>query len=64
MTQIRSIGNDVWIGCNSVIFKGVNIGDGSIIAAGLVLQRMFPHIQWRGVSVKVIQKRFSDNIVE
>lgn len=32
-----SIGNDVFIGTNSIILKGVNIGDRSIIGAGSVV---------------------------
>ncbi len=31
------IGNNVWIGKNSIILKGVKIGDGAIIAAGSVV---------------------------
>ena len=33
------IGNDVWIGANAFINKGISIGDGSIIAAGAVVTR-------------------------
>ena len=33
------IGNDVWIGCNAIILKGVTIGDGAIIAAGSVVTK-------------------------
>ena len=29
-----TIGDNVWIGCNSIILPGVSIGDNSIIAAG------------------------------
>ncbi len=32
-----NIGNNVWIGSNSTILPGVNIGDGAIIAAGSVV---------------------------
>jgi acetyltransferase-like isoleucine patch superfamily enzyme len=32
-----SIGNDVWIGANAIILKGVKIGSGSIVAAGAVV---------------------------
>ncbi|MCJ7544531.1 MAG: acyltransferase [Phycisphaerae bacterium] len=31
------IGNDVWIGCNAVVLKGVTVGDGAIVAAGAVV---------------------------
>lgn len=33
------IGNDVWIGYNAIILKGVNIGDGAIVAAGSVVTK-------------------------
>lgn len=31
------IGNNVWIGANVIILKGVNIGDNSVIAAGTII---------------------------
>jgi len=31
------IGNDVWIGFNSIILKGVNIGDGAIVSPGAMV---------------------------
>jgi len=33
------IGNNVWIGMNAVILKGVIIGDNSVVAAGAVVTR-------------------------
>tara|TARA_Y100000991_G_C21928090_1_gene329580 strand:- start:144 stop:710 length:567 start_codon:yes stop_codon:yes gene_type:complete len=33
------IGNDVWVGYNAMILKGVNIGDGAIVAAGSVVTK-------------------------
>lgn len=36
------IGNNVWIGCKSIILKGVNVGDGAIITAGSVVSRDVP----------------------
>ena len=36
------IGNDVWIGANSIILKGVKISDGSIIGAGSIVTRDVP----------------------
>jgi acetyltransferase-like isoleucine patch superfamily enzyme len=36
------IGDDVWIGFNSIILKGVDIGEGSIIAAGSIVDKDVP----------------------
>ena len=36
------IGNNVWIGMNCTILKGVTIGDGVVIAAGAVVTRDIP----------------------
>lgn len=37
-----TIGNDVWVGSNAVIMKGVNIGNGVIIGAGSVVTKDVP----------------------
>ena len=36
------IGNNVWINFNSIILKGVTIGDGAIIAAGTLVTKDVP----------------------
>ena len=36
------IGNDVWIGANCIIFEGVKIGDGAVIAAGSIIRHDVP----------------------
>ncbi|MGV1055918.1 sugar O-acetyltransferase [Clostridium perfringens] len=36
------IGNNVWIGANSVILPGVNIGDNSVIGAGTIVTKDIP----------------------
>ncbi len=36
------IGNDVWIGGGAIIYPGVNIGNGAVIAAGAVVTKSVP----------------------
>ena len=59
------IGNDVWIGCNSVVLAGINIGDGSIIGAGAVVTHdVLPYEIVGGVPAKHIHFRFNTEIIE
>ncbi|WP_289661629.1 acyltransferase [Flavobacterium panacagri] len=52
------LGQDVWLGCNVVVLKGVQIGEGSIIAAGAVVTKSIPANQiWGGVPAKFIKNR-------
>ncbi len=52
------IGNNVFIGMNSIILKGVSIGDGAIIAAGAVVSKSIPANEiWGGNPAKFISKR-------
>ena len=58
------IGNDVWIGCNSVILAGVKIGDGAIIGAGSVVTNdVLPYEIVGGVSAKHIRFRFCEETI-
>lgn len=51
------IGKDVWIGCNSLILKGVTIGEGSVVAAGSVVTHdVLPHSLVAGNPAKVIRE--------
>lgn len=55
------IGNDVWIGCNAVINRGLTIGDGAVIAAGaIVTKSVEPYTIVAGVPAKVIGRRCSE----
>lgn len=59
------IGNDVWIGCNSLIMDNITIGDGAIIAAGSVVTRnVEPYSVVGGVPARLIKKRFSDHEIK
>lgn len=50
------IGNRVWIGADSVITRGVTIGDGAVIAAGAVVNKDIPaHELWGGIPAKKIK---------
>lgn len=52
------IGRDVWIACGCRILDGVEIGDGSVIAAGAVVNRnVAPFTVVGGVPAKVIKMR-------
>lgn len=57
MTKPIIIGDNVWIGSRALIMKGVNIGDGAIIAAGSVVTKDVPaNSMVAGVPAKVIKE--------
>lgn len=59
------IGNEVWIGCNSVINREVVIGDGAVVGAGAVVTKdVEPYTIVAGVPAKVIKRRCSDKLIE
>ncbi len=59
------IGNDVWIGINSIILDGVKIGDGAIIGAGAVVTKdVDDYAIVGGVPAKLIRYRFSEEQIE
>ena len=57
---------DVWIGCNVTLLSGVNIGRGSIVAAGAVVTKSFPPYSIiGGVPAKLIKFKWTiDQILE
>ena len=58
------VGNDVWIGRESVIMPGVKIGDGAIIAAhSVVTKDIEPYSIVGGNPAKLIRKRFDDELI-
>lgn len=59
------IGNDVWVGCNAVICRGVHIGDGAVIAAGAVVTKdVEPYTIVAGLGAKSIKERCSRSLAE
>lgn len=60
-----TIGNDVWIGCNSTILRGVTIGDGAVIGANsLVNKDVPPYAIVVGSPAKIIKYRFDEEIIQ
>ena len=59
------IGNDVWIGQNATVMPGVHIGDGAIIGANsLVSKDVEPYTIVAGNPIRVIRKRFDDELID
>lgn len=58
------IGNDVWIGYETVIMPGVQVGDGAIIAAkSVVVSDVPPYTIFGGNPARFIRQRFDDEII-
>jgi acetyltransferase-like isoleucine patch superfamily enzyme len=51
-----TIGDNVWIGLRAIILKGVTIGDGSVVAAGAIVNKNVPPYSLvGGVPAKVLR---------
>jgi acetyltransferase-like isoleucine patch superfamily enzyme len=49
------IRQNVWLGCNVIVLKGVTIGSGAIVAAGAVVTKSIPEDEiWAGVPARKI----------
>lgn len=58
------IGNDVWIGCNATILRGVTIGDGAVIGANsLVNKEVPPYAIVGGSPARILKYRFAEDII-
>jgi virginiamycin A acetyltransferase len=59
-----TIGNDVWIGTQSIILSGSKIGNGVVIAANTVVNGEIPDFSIvAGSPCKIIKYRFSNEII-
>lgn len=59
------IGNDVWIGYDSLIKNGVRVGDGAVIAArSVVVKDVPPYAIVAGNPAKVVKMRFDEKTIE
>ncbi len=58
------IGNDVWIGSQANVLRGVKIGDGAVIgASSLVLEDVPPYAIAVGSPARIIKYRFDEDTV-
>ena len=55
-----TIGDNVWIGANSVILKGTKIGDNCVIAAGCVISGTIPPYTMIYQKRESVQKKYHD----
>ena len=58
------IGNDVWIGANACVCRGVSVGTGAVIGAGAVVTHdVEPYTIMAGSPARPIRKRFSEPVI-
>jgi len=58
-----TVGNDVWIGANALVLKGVTVGDGAVVAAGAVVTKSVPAGEiWGGVPASNFNDRSQSEI--
>jgi len=56
------VGDDVWIGVNAIVLRGVDIGIGAVIAAGAVVTKSVPPFAIvAGVPARIIGYRFPED---
>lgn len=59
------VGDDVWIGMNTIVLSGVTIGQGAVIGAGTIVCRdVPPYAVVTGCPAKVQKYRFDENIIK
>jgi len=59
------VGNDVWIGINSIILPDIKIGDGVTIAAGSVVTKDVPEYAIvAGNPAKIIRMKHSREVID
>jgi len=53
--------NDVWLGVNVVVLKGVTISQGAVVGAGAVVTKsILPHEIWAGIPARKIGERATE----
>jgi len=55
------IGNDAWIGAGAMVLRGVNVGDGGVVAAGAVVTKDVPPYSIVAGNPAVVVRELSPN---
>jgi acetyltransferase-like isoleucine patch superfamily enzyme len=59
------VGNDVWIGSHTIIFGGITIGDGAVVAGGSIITKdVEPYSIVGGNPAKLIRYRFDQEVIK
>jgi len=59
------IGNDVWIGVDSIIKRGISIGNGAVVGANSVVTKDVPaYAIVAGSPAKILRYRFNEEIID
>jgi len=62
---VITIEDDVWVGANAILLKGVTIGQGSIVSAGAVVTKsVHPYSIIGGNPAHLIKMRFTEEEIE
>lgn len=57
-TEPLSIGADVWLGVGATLIKGANLGEGVVVAARSVVNKIVPAYEiWGGIPAKKLSER-------
>lgn len=58
------VGNDVWLGFGSILFRGVHIGDGACIGAFSVITKDVPPYSVAVGHSRIVRKRFAQEDID
>jgi acetyltransferase-like isoleucine patch superfamily enzyme len=57
VSETRVIENNVWLGMNSTVLKGVTIGEGTLVAANSLVEKSVPsNVLAAGIPARIIRE--------
>ena len=65
LKKAPEIGNDVWVGKDALIKRGVKIGDGAVIAQRSIVTKSVPdYAVVAGSPARIVKYRFNDDVIK